>query len=150
MGCILYTGSYIGVSTETAWLATLEGTSSSLEGVATGAPTFEMRDRDGPEIPEKSGILFQSLSDKEEDRTIETYSEPHGIEQVLKKQTLRMVSFQEVILLLQRTAYRTSLDLQDAHCHIPKHWKQRKYLGFSLAGQNYQLKALPLSNTHFY
>ena len=37
----------------------------------------------------------------------------------------------------------TTLDLQDAHFHVPIHQKHRKYLRFQVAGQHFQFKVLP-------
>ncbi|KAJ1080319.1 hypothetical protein NDU88_000538 [Pleurodeles waltl] len=66
-----------------------------------------------------------------------------SLNKYLKKQSFRMISLQDVLRLLNRGDFMTSLDLQDAYFHIPIHPNHRKFLRFKVAGIHYQFRVLP-------
>lgn len=59
------------------------------------------------------------------------------------RKTFRMLSLQEILLMLHKGDYMASLDLLDAYFHIPIHTRHRQYLPFTVAGRHYQFKVLP-------
>ncbi|KAJ1134118.1 hypothetical protein NDU88_000582, partial [Pleurodeles waltl] len=56
-----------------------------------------------------------------------------SLNKYLKKQSFCMISLQDVLRLLNRGDFMTSLDLQDAYFHIPIHPNHRKFLRFRVA-----------------
>lgn len=48
-----------------------------------------------------------------------------------------MVILQEILPLLQKGDFMTSVDLKDAYFHIPIHPAHRKYLRFQFQGNQY-------------
>lgn len=58
-----------------------------------------------------------------------------------------MVTLQQVLPLLQKADFMSTLDLKDASFHVPIHLAHRKYFRYVIAGEHYQFKVLPFGVT---
>lgn len=61
----------------------------------------------------------------------------------LIKQSFRMMSFQDILHLLNPGDFMATLDLEDAYFHVPIHPAHRRFLRFTVAKSHYQFTVLP-------
>ena len=65
------------------------------------------------------------------------------INQSIPHQPFKMVSLQAIFPLIQSGDFLTSIDMLDAHLHIPIHMNFQKFLRFAVRCNHYQFQVLP-------
>lgn len=65
------------------------------------------------------------------------------LNQHLPIQPFKMETISQVVHLIKRNDFLTSIDLRDAFLHVPIHPSSRRYLQFQWRGKLYQFKVLP-------
>ena len=88
----------------------------------------------------QSRLFMVPKKDSSEGRLIIDLSELNAY---IKCPKFKMLTMNQIRLLLPKTFWTASLDLKDGYWHVPVTPKKRPYLGFRYKNQNWQFRALP-------
>ena len=93
-----------------------------------------------PKIKFQSRLFLVPKKDDPEERLIIDLS---MLNKNIKLEKFKMLTMNQVRLLLPKGCWTVALDLKDGYWHVPVTPKKRPYLGFKYRGRNWQFKALP-------
>ena len=88
----------------------------------------------------QSRLFMVPKKDSIEDRLIVDLS---ALNKFIACPKFKMLTMNQIRLLLPKTFWTASLDLKDGYWHVPVTPKKRPYLGFRYKNQNWQFRALP-------
>ena len=88
----------------------------------------------------QSRLFMIPKKESSEDRLIVDLSR---LNKYIKCPKFKMLTMEQVRLLLPKNFWTASLDLKDGYWHVPVTPKKRPYLGFRYRGQDWQFRALP-------
>ena len=88
----------------------------------------------------QSRLFMVPKKDSEEERLIVDLSE---LNKFVKCPKFKMLTMNQIRLLLPKTFWTVSLDLENGYWHVPITPKKRPYLGFRYKNQNWQFRGMP-------
>ncbi len=95
------------------------------------------------ESPSLQSSVLLHLPHNEKFRGVASYFEPQEAYKFIKPPSFKSKSLAAVLPELKTGWWGATLDLKDAHLHVPIHTSSRKWLGFAINGNTYRFRCLP-------